>query len=64
MAWSSASTSDGTGFGLRESFVGAPSGTANHGVVFAETIVPKPGTFALLGLATLLLAVRRRNARA
>ena len=36
-------------------------GTANQGVIFSRAI-PEPGTFALLGLGTLLLSARRRNA--
>ena len=76
---------DGSSFGLLESFAGAPAdgarpffgdltlsgdgatlygmtafgGTANQGVVFSRSLVPEPGTFALLGLGTLLLAARR-----
>ena len=36
-------------------------GTANNGVVFSKSIAPEPGTFALFGLGTLLLAARRRR---
>ncbi len=39
-------------------------GTTGQGTVFSRSLVPEPGTFALLGLGTLLLSARRRNARA
>ena len=39
-------------------------GAVDQGVVFSRSlVVPEPGTFALLGLGALFLAVRRRNAR-
>jgi uncharacterized repeat protein (TIGR03803 family) len=81
---------NGAGFGLLDSFGGAPAdgarpvfgdltlsgdgstlygmtakGDTAHdgGVVFSKAITPEPGTFALLGLGTLLLAARRREVR-
>ena len=38
-------------------------GTDGRGVIFSRSLVPEPGTFALLGLGTLILSTRRRNSR-
>lgn len=38
-------------------------GIVNGGVVFSKSVVPEPSAIGLLGFGTLLLCVRRRNAR-